>query len=54
MISKPPIVAPSREARYRIDAARQLLERVDELGEQTVVTYAIQLLIGAAEHLGVE
>lgn len=45
---------PNREARCRITAAHDLLERVDELGEQTVVTYAIQLLIGAAEHLEVE
>ena len=43
--------APNREARYRIDAAHQLLERVDELGEEAVVTHGIQLLIGAAEFL---
>ncbi len=46
--------ASNPEARARIDAAHQLLERADELGEECVVTYAIQLLITAAEHMGVE
>lgn len=44
-------MSSNREARYRIDAAHRLIERVDELGEEAVVTHGIQLLIGAAEFL---
>lgn len=39
------------DTRCRIDAARQVLDRVDELGEAAVVTYALALLIRAGEAL---